>query len=71
MKTEFKTTLQVKPCYLNELGNMYGVSAYVMNSWLKPIKKELGERNSKLFTVKQVAIIFENLGVPGMEYHLN
>jgi transposase len=49
---------------LKQLAAIYGVSTKVMKSWLKPYHEIIGERFGKKYSPKNVAIIFEKLGVP-------
>jgi hypothetical protein len=42
-----------------------------MHSWMQPIKEDIGKVYGKLFTVRQVAIIFDKFGAPGLEYCFN
>jgi hypothetical protein len=71
MKVEFKAVVQVKPYNLGELCNIYGVSPHVMNSWLKPMRNDLGKVYGKLFNIRQVTMIFNEFGAPGLEYYFN
>jgi hypothetical protein len=54
----------LKPCNKKELAAMYGISVHVLNTWLKPIMPKLDLISGRCYTVKQVNIIFEALGVP-------
>lgn len=57
-------TIEVKPYTSKELYNLYQVPRRTMEKWLKPFREEIGKRTGQWYTVKQVAIIFEKLGVP-------
>jgi hypothetical protein len=48
-----------------ELTALYGVSQRTLKTWLAPFTAEIGEKHSRYFTVRQVRIIFNRLGLPG------
>jgi hypothetical protein len=54
----------VKAYTTTELAALYQVSTKTFRTWLKQYAKEIGERESRYFTVLQVKIIFERLGEP-------
>ncbi len=54
----------VKAYTIAELAVLYQVSTKTFRTWLKQYAKEIGERESRYFTVLQVKIIFERLGEP-------
>ncbi len=47
-----------------ELANLYDVSKMTMTRWLRPHLEKIGKREGHTYTVKQVTIIFEILGIP-------
>lgn len=47
-----------------ELAHLYEVSKMTMTRWLKPHLEKIGKREGHTYTVKQVAVIFEVLGIP-------
>lgn len=50
-----------------ELANAYGkngISLQTLATWLKPFQNEIGEYRGKLYTPKQIQIIFDKLGRP-------
>jgi transposase len=61
-----QTTVQIelKPLNHKQLASMYDVTHKTLKSWLNRFKDELGEMTGGRFTIKQVEIIFENLGLP-------
>ncbi len=63
-KKEFIERVYVKPLCIRELSLIYGVSYKTMSIWLRDLKVEIGFKRGRYFTVKQVGIIFESLGVP-------
>ena len=58
------TTTKIIPLSKSELAIAYGVSLNTLNSWLKPFRKEIGEYRGKVFTPKQVKLIYDLLGQP-------
>jgi len=54
----------VKPYTPKELCRLYSVTAKTFYKWLAPFHHELGSRIGYYYTIKQVELIFLNLGVP-------
>jgi hypothetical protein len=70
MERTFKVVskaIPVKPYSIGELARIYNVSLHTMNQWLYPHMEAIGktEEQGRMFTVKQVLIIFDKLGLPG------
>ena len=63
-KEKEKIKVPLKPCTLKELAQIYGVNKRTFLRWLKPLKKELGERNGNYYSIAQVKIIFSELLLP-------
>ena len=63
-KTEAEN-MQLRTCNSQELSDMYEVSKKTFLKWLKPFKNDIGERNGNFYSVNQVAVIFQKLGLPG------
>ncbi len=61
MKT---TVIKLKPYSLAELARQYEVCVRTMQKWMLPFKQEIGEKQGRYFTISQVKIIFEKLGLP-------
>ncbi len=57
--------LRIKPYSLKELAAIYEVTPHTMRAWLLPHKEAIGERVGRYYTISQVRIIFEKLGLPG------
>ncbi len=57
-------SINVKPYTLSELAERYGVCTRTIHKWIEPFESELGEKIGRFYTVRQVEIIFENLGYP-------
>jgi hypothetical protein len=56
--------IDVKPYSLTELANIYGVTNRTMKNWIEPHQELVGVKIGRLFTVLQVKVIFEKLGLP-------
>lgn len=56
--------IKVRPYTLKEICSMYGMSYKTMRSLLLPIAQKIGPKSGRLFTVHQVEIIFEHIGLP-------
>ncbi|MGN7787191.1 hypothetical protein ACTJIJ_21840 [Niabella sp. 22666] len=56
--------IKLKPYSLSELADIYEVCVRTIKRWLLPHQHRIGERQGRYYTVKQVKIIFEQLGMP-------
>ncbi len=56
---------EIRPYSPTEIARIYGVSWKVMNTWLRPHREVIGKREGLYYTVNQVKIIFDKLGLPG------
>lgn len=59
---------QLRPYTIAELADMYGVSKKTFRKWLEPFQELIGERNGFFYSIIQVKIIFDKLGMPGSFY---
>ncbi len=57
---------EVKASTKKEMAAIYGVSVRTFNSWVKPFEEKVGEKRGRYYTVNQVLIIVEVLGLPGV-----
>ena len=57
-------SIEIKPYRPNEMAKFYQVSYPTFLKWITAFKERLGERNGLYFSVKQVEIIFDELGIP-------
>jgi hypothetical protein len=57
--------IEIRPYMLGELAALYGVSTKTMRTWLLPHQENIGKRVGRIYTTKQVEMIFEKLGIPG------
>lgn len=54
----------IKGLSLTELAAQYEMSADIIRNWLKPFEKEIGEKQGRYYTPRQVKIIYKRLGPP-------
>ena len=54
----------IKPYTTKELAALYEVTPRIFRTWINPHKEAIGEKKSTFYTIKQVEIIFDRLGVP-------
>ena len=59
-----KNTIQLKPYSLVELAKLYTVCDRTMKKWIRPFEQEVGEKNGRYYSISQVKIIFDKLGLP-------
>ena len=57
-------SIQLKPMTLMEIARLYGVSRKTILKWKAGFDKELGPIRGRYYTIKQVKMFFENLGIP-------
>lgn len=48
-----------------EMRNLYGVSPHIFKKWIEDFQNEIGELKANSYTIAQVKIIIDKLGVPG------
>ena len=60
----FKEVAEVRPYSTKELAQIYGVCDKTLIKWMKPFTGDIGEKRGRFFTVAQVEIIFNKLGMP-------
>lgn len=58
-------TMIVRPYTLIEIARIYGVHYKTMSKWIKPFAEEVGRKNGRMYSVAQVRIILDKLGIPG------
>ena len=54
----------VKPYCYKELETLFGVSRKTLKTWLRPFWKDIGQKQGRYFTIKQIKVIFEKVGMP-------
>jgi transposase-like protein len=53
---------------VQDLARLYRVNKVTFKKWIKPFEEAIGERIGHFYTVKQVLVIIDKLGLPdGME----
>jgi hypothetical protein len=65
MNKDTVTTTQVLKVHtLKEIATMYGVSDRTLKKWLIPFDDKIGKKVGWYYSVNQVKIIFQSLGLP-------
>ena len=59
-----KVITELKPYTHRELANYYGICEKTFYKWLQPFQTEVGEKRGHKYTVIQVEIILNKLGIP-------
>lgn len=57
---------EIKAYSKKELAEKYQISVRTLNSWLKPFEEKIGAKRGRYYTVNQVKLILESLGLPGV-----
>ncbi|MES2565474.1 MAG: hypothetical protein V4565_01330 [Bacteroidota bacterium] len=57
---------ELKAYSKKELAEKYSISIRTFNTWMKPFEEKVGAKRGRYYTVNQVKIILEALGLPGM-----
>lgn len=57
----------IRPYSTKELAAGYNICNRTFLNWLKPFKEQLGARQGRFYSISQVKIIFQCLGIPGYE----
>ncbi len=57
-------TWNVQPANTKQLAALYEVTTRIFRKWIKPFSNEIGERTGIYFTVRQVELIIDKLGLP-------
>jgi hypothetical protein len=55
----------LRPYSVKEIASIYNVCDKTLKKWLKPHEPLIGVKQGRYFTVVQVKVIFEKLGLPG------
>ncbi len=58
------TIREIKPYTHKELSGLYGVCKQTFTKWLMPFQEKIGNRQGNFYSVEQVKIIFDSLGIP-------
>lgn len=54
----------MQPYTISELSRFYGKDLRTFKKWIAPIEDEIGEKDGRLYNIKQVIIIFNYFGHP-------
>jgi hypothetical protein len=55
---------EIRPSSIKELAGIYGCCDKTMKKWIIPFLAEVGIKNGRYYSVAQVKVIFEKLGLP-------
>jgi hypothetical protein len=55
---------EIKPLNYKQLAAVYEVTHKTLKKWLEPFTAEIGEMRGKVFTIKQIRLIYDKLGEP-------
>ena len=55
---------EIRPSSIKDLAGVYGCCDKTMKKWIIPFNSEVGVKNGRYYSVVQVKIIFERLGLP-------
>lgn len=70
-KTRQSDGVEVKPYCIIELCHMYQISRNTFKKWLLPFAQEIGKKNGRYYSVLQVTLIFDKLGLPYMIFEMD
>ena len=55
---------EIRPSSIKDLAGVYGCCDKTMKKWIIPFLSEVGLKNGRYYSVAQVKIIFDKLGLP-------
>ena len=55
---------EIRPSSIKDLAGVYGCCDKTMKKWIIPFNSEVGIKNGRYYSVAQVKIIFDKLGLP-------
>ncbi len=64
MKEQISLIEVIKPYSTKDLAAYYQVCDKTFKKWLIPFSQEIGTKNGRYYSVVQVKIIFDRLGMP-------
>jgi hypothetical protein len=59
-----ETSFTLTPLTTSQISDLYGVTRKTLNKWMKPFCCEIGEKIGRYYTIAQVKVIFDRLGLP-------
>jgi hypothetical protein len=60
-----KGVFRLRPYTIAELAIVYGVCKRTLRKWLKPFLADIGKRQGHFYSIAQVKIIIDKIGLPG------
>jgi hypothetical protein len=63
-----RRTMEIRPCNIKDLAVIYGVDRRTMAAWLKGHEVAIGPKLGRYYSVLQVEIILQRLGIPSQLY---
>lgn len=57
-------SIRLKPMTLMEIAGIYGVSRKTLMKWKSEFEDELGTKHGRYYTIRQVKVFFDNIGIP-------
>jgi uncharacterized Fe-S cluster-containing radical SAM superfamily protein len=66
MQNILNSTMQIsiKPCTHKTFAQAYGISSKVLHRHLKQLQTQIGKRTGHFYTLMQLLIIIEKIGIP-------
>ncbi|NLR58823.1 hypothetical protein HGH93_11970 [Chitinophaga polysaccharea] len=58
------SSIELRAYTTRALSKIYGVDERTFKKWLQPFNSEIGEKQGYYFTIAQVKIILEKIGLP-------
>lgn len=65
MSTTINDAFEIRHYSTKELARFYGVCDKTLLKWMKPFASDIGQKQGRYFTVAQVKVILDKLGMPG------
>ncbi len=59
-----QNSFRLRAYTLSELASIYGVCNRTMRKWIKPFSEQIGPRQGHYYSVAQVKIIIDKVGLP-------
>ena len=62
--TSIQVPIETKPYMVGELAKLYQVSEKTFRCWITVFSDRLGQRIGRYYNIKQVELMFQELGTP-------
>ena len=56
--------IEIKPYLAKDLSVIYGVCPKTFSKWIKPFRQDIGMKRGRYYSVMQVKMIVEKIGMP-------